>query len=156
MGETAMAPQQIKLVQTSFASVRSIADTAAALFYGRLFELDPSLRRLFHGNMRVQSRMFMAMLEYIVAGLPRPETILPAVQELGQCHADYGVQEAHYATVGTALLWALSQGLEPQCTPAVEAAWAAAYILLADTMQAAAAESAYGVEAMQTAMSTEE
>jgi hemoglobin-like flavoprotein len=104
MGKIAMTLQQIKLVQTSFASVRSITDTAAALFYGRLFELDPSLRRLFHGNMSVQGRKLMAMLEYIVAGLHRPETIMPAVQELGRRHADYGVQEAHYATVGTALL----------------------------------------------------
>ena len=63
MREIAMTPQQIKLVQTWFASVRSIADTVAALFDGRLFELDPSLRRLFHGNMRIQGRMFMAMLE---------------------------------------------------------------------------------------------
>jgi hemoglobin-like flavoprotein len=155
MGKIAMTPQQIKPVQTSFARVRSIADTAAAPFYGRLFELDPSLRRLFHGNMRIQGRKLMAMLEYIVAGLHRPETIMPAVQELGRRHADYGVQEAHYATVGTALLWALRQGLGPQCIPAVEAAWAAAYTLLADTMQAAAAGSAYGAEAMQTATSAE-
>jgi Globin len=87
-----MTPQQIKLVQTSFASVRSITDTAAALFYGRLFELDPSLQCLFHGNMRAQGRKLMAMLEYIVAGLHRPETIMPAVQELGRRHADYGVR----------------------------------------------------------------
>src|SRR5262249_31756992 len=121
MVKIAMTPQQTKLVQTSFASVRSIADTAAALFYGRLFELNPSLRPLFHGNIRIQGRKLMAMLEYIVAGLHRPETIMPAVQELGRRHADYGVQEAHYATVGTALLWALRQGLGPQCTPTVEA-----------------------------------
>jgi hemoglobin-like flavoprotein len=70
-------------------------------------------------------------------------------------HADYGVQVSHYATVGTALLWALRQALDPQCTPAVEAAWAAAYTLLVDTMQAAAAESAYGAEATQTAISAE-
>ena len=57
--------------------------------------------------------------------------------------------------VGTALLWVLRHGLGPQCTPAVEAAWAAAYTLVADTMQAAAAESAYGAEAMQTATSAE-
>ena len=97
----------------------------------------------------------MAMLEYIVSGLHRPETIMPAVQELGRRHADYGVQEAHCATVSTALLWALHQELGPQCTPAVEAAWATAYTLLADTMQAATAESAYGAKAMQTATSAE-
>jgi hemoglobin-like flavoprotein len=97
----------------------------------------------------------MAMLEYIVAGLHQPETMMPAVQELGRRHADYGVQEAHDATVGTALLGALRQGLGPQCIPAVEAAWAAAYTLLVDTMQAATAASAYGAEAMQTATSAE-
>ena len=112
-----------------------------------------TMRCLFHGNMRAQGRKFMAMLEYIVAGLYQPETIMPAVQELGRRHADYGVQEAHYATVGTTFLWALRQGLGPQCTPAVEAAWVAAYTLLADMMQATAAESAYGAEAMQTATS---
>jgi hypothetical protein len=32
--------------------VRSSADSVAALFYDRLFEMDPSLRRLFHSDMR--------------------------------------------------------------------------------------------------------
>ena len=144
-----MTPQHIKLIRTSFASVRSITHTAAAQFYGRLFELDPSLRCLFHGNMRTQGRKLMAMLEYIVAGLHRPETIMPAVQE------------AHYATVGTALLWALRQGLGPQCIPAVEAALAGATLDPAALRQAAAlaAEGAQGrghndfkIELMQRAI----
>ena len=33
-----MTPQQIKLVQQSFAQVKPIADMAAKLFYDRLFE----------------------------------------------------------------------------------------------------------------------
>jgi len=41
---------QKALVQTSFAQVRPIADAAAALFYRRLFELDPTLRPLFNGD----------------------------------------------------------------------------------------------------------
>jgi hypothetical protein len=41
-----VTPEQKTLVQQSFALVVYIADTAAELFYGRLFELDPSLRRL--------------------------------------------------------------------------------------------------------------
>jgi hypothetical protein len=53
-----------------------MTDTAAVLFYGRLFALDPSLRCLFHGNMRAQGRKLMAMLEYIVVGLHRLETIM--------------------------------------------------------------------------------
>jgi hemoglobin-like flavoprotein len=133
-----MTPHQITLVQTSFARVRSQADTATEVFYSRLFELDPSLRRLFHSDMREQGRKLMAMLRHVVAGLNRPETITPAVQELGRRHAGYGVQEASYATVGTALLWTLRQALGAQFTPAVETAWAEAYTLLADVMKAAA------------------
>jgi hemoglobin-like flavoprotein len=133
-----MTPHQITLVQTSFASVRSQADTAAGLFYNRLFELDPSLRRLFHSDMLEQGRKLMAMLGHVVAELNRPETITPAVLELGRRHAGYGVQEASYATVGKALLWTLRQTLGAQFTPAVETAWAEAYTLLADVMKAAA------------------
>ena len=132
-----MTPHQITLVQTSFASIHSQADTAAEVFYGRLFELDPSLRRLFHSDMREQGRKLMAMLQCVVGGLNRPETIMPAMQELGRRHVGYGVQEASYATVGTALLWTLRQALGAQFTPAVEAAWTAAYTLLADTMKSA-------------------
>lgn len=142
-----MTPQHIILVQTSFARVRPIAATVAWLFYHRLFELDPSLQRLFHDDMPAQGRKLMTMLGFIVAGLHRPEGIISTIQDLGRRHAAYGVQEAHYATVGMALLWTLRQGLGAQFTPAVEAAWAEAYSWLTDTMQAAAAESADVAEA---------
>lgn len=84
------------------------------------------------------------MLNFIVAGLHRPEAIAPTIQEFGRRHAAYGVQEAHYATVGMALLWTLRHGLGAQFTPAVKAAWGEAYNWLADTMQAAA-EASTGV-----------
>ena len=38
-----MTNEQIKLVQDSFRQVAPIAETAAQLFYARLFELDPDL-----------------------------------------------------------------------------------------------------------------
>jgi hypothetical protein len=44
--ENPMTTTQTELVQASFAKVLPIADEAAALFYGRLFELDPALRPL--------------------------------------------------------------------------------------------------------------
>ena len=49
-----MTSDQIALVQQSFAHMLPIADTAAALFYRRLFELDPSLRTLFTGDVAKQ------------------------------------------------------------------------------------------------------
>ncbi len=135
-----MNPEQIALVQTSFAQVLPIADTAAALFYGLLFELDSSLKPLFRGDMQEQGRKLMTMLRVVVNGLHRLDQLVPAVQELGRRHARYGVQDAHYDTVGTALLATLQQGLGEAFTPDVAAAWATAYTLLAETMKAAAAE----------------
>ena len=136
-----MTPEQVLLIQASFAKVLPIADTAAALFYGRLFELDPSLRPLFQGDMREQGQKLMTMLRVVVNGLHRLDQLVPAVQELGRRHAAYGVAGEHYDTVAAALLWTLRQGLGDDWTPNVEAAWVVAYTLLADTMKAAAAAS---------------
>jgi hemoglobin-like flavoprotein len=132
-------PEQVALVRASFAQVLPIADAAAALFYDRLFALDPSLRPLFRGDLRAQGRALMGMLRVAVNGLDRLDQIVPAVQALGRRHAGYGVRDEHYATVGAALLWTLERGLGAAFTPETRAAWAAAYTLLATVMQEAAA-----------------
>ena len=135
---THMTDRQVWLVQTTFKQVLPIADHAAALFYARLFTLDPTLRALFHGDMQAQGRKLMTMLRVVVKGLNRLEVLLPALHELGRRHLGYGVTEAHYATVGAALLWTLEQGLGENFTPEVAAAWSTAYSLLAERMQAEA------------------
>jgi hemoglobin-like flavoprotein len=135
-----MNTQQIKLVQDTFDQVEPIAADAAALFYSRLFELDPSLRPLFKTELKAQGAKLMASLKLVVRGLDRPETILPAARMLGQRHVSYGVTNEHYATVGAALLWTLEQGLGEAFTAEVNEAWTAAYTLLASIMQEAAAE----------------
>ena len=129
---------QKELVQTSFAQVRPIADAAAALFYGRLFELDPTLRPLFKGDMKEQGRKLMDMITLAVKGLDRPEALLPALAALGRRHAVYGVNEHDYETVGEALLWTLEQGLGPSFTPEVREAWEALYGFVAGAMRGAA------------------
>jgi hemoglobin-like flavoprotein len=134
-----MNTMQKSLVQTSFEQVRPIADAAAALFYGRLFELNPALRPLFKGPMEEQGRKLMEVLGVAVKGLDRPEAILPVIAALGRRHADYGVKEQDYETVGEALLWTLEQGLGPSFTPEVREAWTAVYGFVADTMRAACA-----------------
>jgi hemoglobin-like flavoprotein len=137
--ETSMTPENQALVRDSFAKVVPIAPQAAALFYGRLFVLDPSLRPLFKGDMDEQGRKLMAMIGTAVANLRNLEVIVPAVQDLGRRHAGYGVQPAHYDTVAAALLWTLGQGLGDAFTPPVEAAWTEAYTTLATVMKDAAA-----------------
>ncbi len=134
-----MTPADQALVRASFAPVAAIAPQAAALFYDRLFALDPSLRALFKGDMARQGEKLMAMIGTAVANLDSLETIVPAVQDLGRRHAGYGVQPAHYDMVGAALLWTLGQGLGAGFTPDVEAAWTQTYTILATVMKDAAA-----------------
>jgi len=131
--------EQKALVQQSFTQVLPISEQAAALFYSRLFQLDPSLRPLFRGDIQDQGRKLMQMLSFCVGKLNALDEIVPAVKELGRRHASYGVTNASYQTVGDALLWTLEQGLGPRFTPEMKAAWTAVYGVLAATMQAGAA-----------------
>lgn len=133
-----MTPDQVKTIQHSFAKVAPISEQAAALFYGRLFEIDPSVRPLFRGDIKEQGRKLMATLAVVVNGLTDLDAILPAASALAKCHVAYGVKPAHYAPVGAALLWTLERGLGPQWTPDLAAAWSAAYGVLSDFMIAEA------------------
>ena len=133
-----MNPDNIALVKTSWQQVLPIQDTAASLFYGRLFELDPALRALFRGDMTEQGRKLMTMINMVVASLDNLAPLLERVEDLGRRHVGYGVTEAHYDTVGSALLWTLGKGLGEQFTPSVEAAWTEAYTTLASAMKQAA------------------
>jgi nitric oxide dioxygenase len=136
-----MTPQQIDLVQQSFDQVKPIAREAAELFYRRLFSMDPSLRPMFRTtDMAKQGQMLMGMIGAAVAGLRDLGKLAPVVRQLGARHVGYGVRDEHYATVGGALLWTLEQGLGESFTPEMRDAWAAAYGLLADVMQAGAKE----------------
>ena len=136
--QAALTTHQIKLVQESFAKVAPIAETAAALFYKRLFELDAGLVWLFPTELTEQGRKLMTMIGVAVGGLSDLEALVPAVQDLGRRHVGYGVDAQDYGTVGQALLWTLEQGLGAAFTPEVREAWTAVYTLLAQTMIAAA------------------
>ena len=129
-----MTPNQVELVQKSFSRVAPISDKAAALFYGRLFEIAPEVKPFFRGDMAEQGRKLMATLAVVVNGLTHLETILPAASALAKRHVGYGVKASHYAPVGAALLWTLEQGLGPAWTPELAVAWTAAYTTLSGFM----------------------
>jgi hemoglobin-like flavoprotein len=135
-----MTPEQVFLVEKSWRQVLPIADTAAELFYTRLFTLDPSVKPLFKGDMKTQGKKLMAMIGTAVGGLSKLESLVPAVQDLGRRHVKYGVRDQHYDTVGAALLWTLEQGLGEAFTPDVKSAWTTVYGVLATTMKDAAAK----------------
>jgi hemoglobin-like flavoprotein len=133
-----MTPDQVKLVQESFAKVAPISDQAAAIFYDRLFEVAPQVKAMFPVDMTEQRKKLMATLAVVVNGLSRLESILPAASALAQRHVAYGAKPTHYPVVGAALLWTLERGLGEAWTPAVADAWTAAYGTLSGFMIAEA------------------
>lgn len=129
-----MNEETIKLVQASWVKVMPIAPQAAELFYNNLFKLDPSLRAMFRGDMQAQGKKLMQMISAAVGKLSDLETLIPILQGLGQRHETYGVKPAHYATVGSALLATLSQGLGDDFTPEVRQAWNQVYGTMTNVM----------------------
>jgi hemoglobin-like flavoprotein len=138
-----MTPDQVDLVQSSFAKVAPIAEAAAGLFYSRLYEIAPEVKPLFRGDMAEQGRKLMMTLGVVVNGLKDLDSILPAAKALAVRHVGYGVVAAHYGPVGEALIWTLDKGLGADFTPEARSAWLAAYCALSSAMIA----EAYGVEA---------
>jgi hemoglobin-like flavoprotein len=116
--------KEIELVKASWANVVPISNLAAELFYGKLFEIDPALKSLFSDNLEEQGKKLMMMINTAVNGLDSPEQIV----------------DAHYDTVGAALIWTLGQGLGDGFTDEVKNAWLNTYTLLACTMKEGAAE----------------
>ncbi|MEO1524261.1 MAG: globin family protein [Planctomycetota bacterium] len=129
-----MTPEQITLVQSTWDKVKGDSETVAELFYGRLFELDPSLKSLFKGDMKEQGKKLMATLNLAVISLTKLEDILPAVQDLGRRHVSYGVPEESYQTVGAALLDTLAKGLGDDFTDEVKEALTQTYVTLSTVM----------------------
>ena len=136
-----------KLILNSWRLVVPIKDTAADLFYRRLFEIKPAYQQLFKSDMATQKRKFIAMLAFIAKSLDwadsawrddvaEEDDLFLVVLALGRRHAElYAVPEAAYAAVGEALLWALDYGLGKEFTPPVRAAWAKTYGLVAAAMR---------------------
>ena len=129
-----MTPDQVQLVQQSFAKVAPISETAAVLFYDRLFEVAPKVRSMFPTDMTEQRRKLMATLAVVVGGLGNLESVLPAASALAKRHVSYGAKAEHYPVVGAALLWTLEKGLGDGWTPEIAEAWSTAYGTLSGFM----------------------
>lgn len=124
----------VQLVRDSWAKVVPIGPQAADLFYHNLFERDPTLQSLFRGDMEEQGRKLMRMIGAAVGKLDDPDSLIPALQQLGSRHTGYGVEPAHYRTVGSALLATLAQGLGEEFTDPVRDAWAGVYGFMTEVM----------------------
>jgi hemoglobin-like flavoprotein len=133
-----VSPEQRQLVVETWGRVERDAERAAATFYARLFEIDPSTRPLFDAtDMRVQSWKFTLMLGQIVRQLDSPSLLVKNVAASARRHVGYNVRNSQYDTAGEALLWTLEQLLGAGFTPEVRAAWSEAYTLTASIMRRA-------------------
>lgn len=142
-----LTASQRQAIKRSWDLVVPIADTAADLFYKRLFELAPQYRPLFGKDMAPQKRKLVAMLSFIVKTTNWPDDrwresvaaeddLFLVVLALGRRHSSlYRVPDSAYDTVGQALLWTLDYGLGEAFTPEVRDAWTSVYGLLAKTMK---------------------
>ena len=136
-----MLPKQKMLIQETWAQVVPIADRAAAIFYQRLFEVDPSTRALFNTtDMAQQRKKLIQVLSVAVSSLDNLGALGKTVEDLGRRHAGYGVKDAHYDSVGVALLWTLEQGLGKAWSPEAAAAWKEVYGVLSSIMRLAQQE----------------
>ncbi|KAL7477625.1 hypothetical protein ACHAW6_003424 [Cyclotella cf. meneghiniana] len=134
-GKSGLTPKQLELVQSSWEKVEPIADTAADIFYTKMFETEPSFRALFPEDMSKQKKALMKMLGLAVKGITDLDELVPEVQDLGRRHAKYyKVTVPMYQTVGACLLYTLEKGLGDTWTPEHKEAWALTYNILADIM----------------------
>ena len=132
-----LTQQQIEIIQTTFAQVPD-ADALASRFYDRLFEIDPTTKPMFRGDMAEQRKKLMQTLAVVVNNVDNLESLIPAIESLGQRHVDYGVTIQHWDSVGAALLWTLADAFGTAYTEEVNLAWSTAYAVIAQTAIAAA------------------
>jgi hemoglobin-like flavoprotein len=135
-----MTPDQVHLIRKSFAELFRHDHIAALIFYRRLFEIDPALRPLFTSNIEDQSRKLLDMLGSLISMLEKPVGLDLELRAMGERHKGYGVQDAHYATVGQALMDMLAEVLQERFTPNVRAAWTELYGAVEFAMKHGAAE----------------
>jgi hemoglobin-like flavoprotein len=129
-----MTPTHKQLVKESWTKVLPIKETAAELFYGRLFEVYPEVKPLFKGDMKDQGRKLMAMLNTAVNSLDNIEALIEPLKNSGKAHAAYGVKAEDYDKVGDSFLWTLEKGLGDAFTPDVKEAWTVVYTTVAGVM----------------------
>lgn len=130
-----MTLEQINLVQESWQKIFPVKEITAERFYDRLFQLDPSLKALFKGDIKKQGKKFTDMMDLVVGGLSSLNgDLVPALRALGARHSDYGVKPHHYQILKQALFGALEESLAGDFAGETQQAWAATYDLLAQAM----------------------
>jgi len=128
------------LVKSTWAMVKAAfpLEAVGELFYQTLFEMAPSLpNTLFKNtNQKEQSKALMVMIDGAV-GLLGVDSVklIDTLKALGERHAGYGVEDAHYPVVAQALIATLKKGLGDKLTPEATKAWVNTYAVIESQMK---------------------
>lgn len=131
------------LLHDTWATVMRLGDQVPTHFYSTLFLLDPTIGAMFPPSMARQRDAVMTAIGAAVASVGDPGSFpqLPQILvRLGMDHRKYGVEAAHYPTVGSALLSTLRFHLGAAFNDEVRSTWTDAYTLIAEFMAGAAAD----------------
>lgn len=107
-------PAQINLIHESFARLAPDADLIADLFYARLFQLEPALRKRLPNDLSAHKGQLLYALSR-------------AVRDLNLSRRVQQVETTDITVIGAALLWTLELGLGERYTADVREAWTALY-----------------------------
>jgi len=137
-----MTPAEIDLVQASFRRLLPVAHRVGTLFFAKLLELDPELRRDLDGDRVTRDRRLVQWVALAVNGLSHPATLAPVVRRAGRRSADLFLGNGRLEAIGTALLWALEEAAHEPFAIETRNAWTRAYWFLANLLRAGARETA--------------
>lgn len=127
--------EEIKLIQYSFKTLTSKSKSVGEKFYKILFEKNPDISKLFKGDMKEQAGALMRMVKTVVEGLNHPEIIIPAIQDLGRRHNEYGVKPEQYKIFGECLISTIEKEMGTDFNNATKKAWQKLYNVLAEVMR---------------------
>jgi hemoglobin-like flavoprotein len=127
--------EEIKLIQYSFTTLTAKSKHAGEKFYKRLFEANPEFIKLFKGDIKEQAGALMRMVKTVVEGLNHPQIIIPAIQDLGRRHNEYGVTPEQYKIFGECLISTIEEEMANDFNSATKKAWQKLYDILTDEMK---------------------
>jgi hemoglobin-like flavoprotein len=130
----------LEALETSFDLIAERGDELMDTLYSRLFAAAPAVRPLFPQEMRQQKTMLLAALVPLRKSLRDLDAIVPALRKLGARHVAYGARPEHYPLVGSTLIASMAATPQESWRPEYEAAWNAAFEVVASTMIAGAEE----------------
>ena len=131
----------VALLESSFELLKPQAETLVNRFYERLFERYPAVKPMFaRTTMPEQKKKLLGSLVLVMQNLRRPETLTPALKQLGARHVAYGTQPSHYGAVAETLLGVMGEMAGAAWTPEVKQAWTDALNTIAQIMLEGARE----------------